>query len=388
MRARAVGVLLLLVLTAAGIAYRFLPANPAANAAAPRIVPVVVAQAKVGDLPLRLEIIGRAEAYDSVTLRARVDGQVAAVAYTEGQHVAAGSVLLRLDPADFAARLRQAEANLARDQAQLAKARQDVDRYVALKAKGFVSEEKVGEVRTVAAAQESTVKADEAAADLARLQLEYATIRAPIAGVVGARLVSVGAAVKINDTALAVVNRIKPLYASFAVPEKYLPRLQAGMRGGALKVAVSVPGSNAPAVEAQARFLDNAVDAATGTIQMKAVLPNDNEALTPGQFLNLSIAFDVLRDAVLIPAEAIQQGQDGAFVFVMDADDTAQPRKIAVASVQGGTAAVAQGLKEGETVVTDGQLRLTAGARVQVKQAAPAAAKPPTADNEPAPRKN
>jgi multidrug efflux system membrane fusion protein len=121
---------------------------------------------------------------------------------------------------------------------------------------------------------------------------------------------------------------------------------------------------------------------------MKAVLPNDNEALTPGQFLNLSIAFDVLRDAVLIPAEAIQQGQDGAFVFVMDADDTAQPRKIAVASVQGGTAAVAQGLKEGETVVTDGQLRLTAGARVQVKQAAPAAAKPPTADNEPAPRKN
>jgi multidrug efflux system membrane fusion protein len=381
-------VLLLLVLTAAGIAYRFLPANPAANAAAPRIVPVVVAQAKVGDLPLRLEIIGRAEAYDSVTLRARVDGQVAAVAYTEGQHVAAGSVLLRLDPADFAARLRQAEANLARDQAQLAKARQDVDRYVALKAKGFVSEEKVGEVRTVAAAQESTVKADEAAADLARLQLEYATIRAPIAGVVGARLVSVGAAVKINDTALAVVNRIKPLYASFAVPEKYLPRLQAGMRGGALKVAVSVPGSNAPAVEAQARFLDNAVDAATGTIQMKAVLPNDNEALTPGQFLNLSIAFDVLRDAVLIPAEAIQQGQDGAFVFVMDADDTAQPRKIAVASVQGGTAAVAQGLKEGETVVTDGQLRLTAGARVQVKQAAPAAAKPPTADNEPAPRKN
>jgi multidrug efflux system membrane fusion protein len=389
MKARTSGLILLAALAAGGAGYRYLSgaSSPAAPAAA-RLVPVSVAQAKIGDLPLRLEIIGRAEAYDTVTLRARVDGQVAAVAYTEGQHVAPGSVLVRLDPADFAARLRQAEANLARDEAQLAKARQDVERYIALKAKGFVSEEKVGEVKTVAAAQESTIKADQAAVDLARLQLDYATVRAPIAGIVGARLLSVGAAVKTNDTPLAVINRIKPLYASFAVPEKYLPRLQAGMRSGPLKVAVTVPGSSAPAVEAQARFLDNAVDATTGTIQMKAVLANEAEALTPGQFLNISIAVDVLRDAVLIPAEAVQQGQDGAFVFVVDGAGLAQPRKISVASIQSGTAAVTQGLQAGETLVTDGHLKLAPGAKVQVKEAAKPEAKSPTAASDPAPRKN
>jgi multidrug efflux system membrane fusion protein len=193
--------------------------------------------------------------------------------------------------------------------------------------------------------------------------------------------------VKTNDTPLAVVNRIKPLYASFAVPEKYLPRLQAGMRGGPLKVSVKVPGSSAPAVEAQARFLDNAVDAATGTIQMKAVLANETEALTPGQFLNISIAVDVLRDAVLIPAEAVQQGQDGAFVFVVDTAGLAQARKIAVASIQSGTAAVTQGLQAGETLVTDGHLKLTPGAKVQVKDAAKTEAKSLTAASD-APRKN
>ena len=184
----------------------------------PPAVPVKLAKAVIQDMPLRLEITGRTEAYETVTLKSRVDGQVLGVTFTEGQHVRQGDVLLRLDPADFQAQLNQAEANQAKSQAQLVKARADIERYIALRAKGFVSEEKVSEMRTAAAA-EATAQADAAAAELARLQLSYATIKAPFAGLVGAKLVFPGAAVKVNETTLAVVNRVRPLYVGFAVPE-------------------------------------------------------------------------------------------------------------------------------------------------------------------------
>ncbi len=383
MRARAGLSLLALVLAAGGGAYWYTASGnrSPAKKAGPAAVPVTLAQAVAGDLPVLLDVVGRAEAYETVTLRARVDGQVAAVAYTEGRHVKAGDVLLRLDPADFDARLRQAEATLGRDQAQLDKARMDLDRYQSLRAKGFVSEEKVGEMRTAVAAQSGSVKASQAAADLASLQVSYATVRAPITGVVGARLVFPGTAVKTNDTALAVVNRAKPLYVTFSVPEKYLPKLQTGMRNGAVKVVVGVPGDATRRFEGTARFLDNAVDPATGTIQLKTVLPNDDEQLTPGQFLNVSIALDILKDAVTIPAEALQQGPQGSFVFAV-VDGIAQPRKVDIATVQAGTAAIAKGLQTGETVVTDGQLRLTPGSKVQAREpaAAPAPAKPEPRD--------
>lgn len=359
---------LALAAAAGGLYWYFSPEDRPAAKQGPAPVPVAVAQAAARDLPLLLDIMGRAEAYESVTLRARVDGQVAAVAFAEGQHVKRGDVLLRLDAADYDARLRQAEASTARDRAQLAKALQDVERNQALKAKGFVSEEKVSEVRTAAEAQANTVKADQAAADLARLQLGYTAVRAPFAGVVGARLVSPGAAVKGNETMLAVVNRVQPLYVSFAVPEKYLPRLRTAMQAGAVAVAVTVPGDSSQSFAGEARFLDNAVDTATGTIQMKAILPNAEERLTPGQFLNVSLALEVLRNAVTVPAEALQQGQDGTFVFVVSAEGAAQPRKVEVAAVQGRFAAIARGLQVGETVVTDGQLRVTPGARVQARE--------------------
>lgn len=337
----------------------------------PPPVPVKLAKAAVRDMPLRLEFTGRTEAYETVTLKSRVDGQVQGVAFTEGQHVRQGDVLLRLDPADFQAKLKQAEANLAKSQAQLAKARADVERYIALRAKGFVSEEKVGEMRTAAAAAESSVQADAAAAELARLQLSYATIKAPFAGVVGAKLVFPGSAVKVNDTALAVVNRVRPLYVGFAVPEKYLPQLQAGMRSErkSMKAAVALPGSTT-AWEGDVRFLDNGVDTATGTIQLKAVLPNADEALAPGQFVAVSLVLETLKDAVVIPAEAVQQGAEGSFLFVAKDDSTVEVRKIRIASVQKLFAVVAEGLAAGETVVTEGQLRLTAGARIKGPEAA------------------
>jgi multidrug efflux system membrane fusion protein len=360
----------------AGGGYWYFAANrssgqPAAKAAP---VPVTVATAHSGEMPLLLSLVGRAEAYESVTVKSRLDGQVLSVNYIEGQAVKQGDVLLRLDPGDFNARVLQAEAVLARDQAQLAKARADVERYTALKARGFVSDEKVNEVRTAEAAAVATVKADDAALELARLQLSYTTLRAPFDGVVGARLVFPGTAVKVNDTALAVVNRIKPLYVSFAVPERQLPPVRQAMADGPLTVKVALPGSKEASFEGKARFIDNAVDATTGTIQMKAVLDNREAKLTPGQFLNVSITLETLANAVLIPNEAIQQGAEGNFVYVAKADDTVEARKIETLASFHGQSAIASGIALGETVVTDGQLRLTPGTAIVAKGAGDSAA--------------
>jgi multidrug efflux system membrane fusion protein len=214
-----------------------------------------------------------------------------------------------------------------------------------------------------------------AALELARLQLGYTTLRAPFAGVVGAKLVFPGAAVKVNDTALAVVNGVRPLYVSFAVPEKHLPNIRAALARGMIPVSVNVPGDNTKSFEGEARFLDNTVDTTTGTIRMKAVLANTGERLTPGQFLNVSLVLDTLRDAVVVPAEAVQQGPDGAFVYVLKADASAEVRKVEIAVVRDGQAAVARGLDSGETVVTDGQLSLTPGGKVKVKTPATPAQK-------------
>ncbi|BAL23979.1 efflux transporter, RND family, MFP subunit [Azoarcus sp. KH32C] len=340
---------------------------PAVVKAPPPPVPVTAATAAVSDVPVLLEVIGRAEAYESVTVKSRLDGQVASVVYMEGQHVRQGDVLLRLDPADYEARLRQAEANVARDEAQVAKARADVERYVALKGRGFVSDEKVNEVHTDEAAALATVKADKAAVDFARLQLSYTTVRAPFDGVVGARLVFPGSAVKVNDTALAVVNRVRPLYVSFDVSEKHLPRLREAMAAGSMKASIKVPGGGDKPVEGTVRFLDNAVDVTTGTIQMKALLENQDEKLLPGQFVNVSVRLATLSGAVVVPSEAVQQGPEGNFLFVIGEENKVSPRKIEVEAMFDGRAAIAKGLAAGEKVVTDGQLRLTPGSRVKVK---------------------
>lgn len=339
--------------------------KPVAKAAGP--VPVLLAQAKAGEMPVLLNVVGRAEAYEGVTLKSRIDGQVLAVDYTEGRAVKAGEVLLRLDPADWQAKAAQAEAVVARDQAQWAKAQADLERYIGLKAKGFVSDEKVNEVRTNVAAAAATLKADQAALELARLQLSYTVIRAPFAGVVGARLVFPGSAVKTNDTALAVVNRVHPLFVTFTVPERHLPLLRGAMKAGAMPVQVSLPGSKSALLEGKAKFIDNAVDVATGTIQMKAVVDNRDGQLTPGQFLNISMVLETLRAAVLIPNEAVQQGNDGNFLYVAKQDETVEVRKIQVLTTHRGYSAIGQGLAAGETVVTDGQLRLTPGARIRAR---------------------
>jgi multidrug efflux system membrane fusion protein len=241
----------------------------------------------------------------------------------------------------------------------------------------------VNELRTAEAAAAAMVKADRAAVELARRQLAYTTIRAPFAGVVGARLVFPGSAIKVNETALAVVNRVRPLYVTFSVPEKHLPRLRSAMRTGELRATVRIPGDQEQPLQAAVGFLDNSVDASTGTIQMKALLENGEEQLTPGQFVNVSLALDTLVNAVVVPAEAVQQGPDGAFLFVVRPDSRVEPRKIEVGASDRGLTAISKGIAVDETVVTDGQLRLTADTLVHVKparlEAAPAAAMAPPA---------
>lgn len=341
-------------------------------------VPVVLAKAVAQDMPVVLSAVGRAEAYETVTVKSRVDGQVASLQFTEGQHVRQGEELIRLDGNDFTLRLQQAEAALARDDAQLAKAKADTERYVALRARNFVSEEKVNEMRSNEAALTATRRADQAALELARSQLSYTSIRAPFAGVVGAKLVFPGGTVKANDTGLAVINRVQPLYVGFALPEKYLPRLRAAQvkadKAG-LTVSVNLPGERQTTFTGKVRFVDNTVDAATGTILLKALFENRNEALMPGQFLNLTLNLDTLDNVVAVPSEAIQQGPDGAFVYVVEAEDKVAVRKVEVGASHAGATAVLKGIAADETVVTDGQLRLTPGAKVVAKKpaAAPAA---------------
>lgn len=348
--------LLIFAVLAAGATLYSLYRPVAANDPALLAVPVLTARAETRDLPVVLNLSGRAEAYESVTLKSRVDGQVLTVPFTEGQHVKKGQLLVQLDPADFQARLHQAEAGLL-------KARSDERRYTDLRARGFVSEAQMVDVKAAAEAQA-------AAAELARLQLSYATIRAPFDGIIGARLVSPGTGVKTNDTALATVNRIRPLQVSFAVPEKYLADLLAARRDGTLKARLAVPGPGGESYQGEVRFLDNGVDRTTGTLQAKVLLDNGNEALLPGQFLNVSLTLKILGQAVTVPTEAIQQGQEGDYVFVVQPDQSVAVRPVTTGSGYQGITAISQGLSPGETVVTEGQLRLVPGARVQPQSAA------------------
>jgi multidrug efflux system membrane fusion protein len=331
-------------------------------------VPVLATKAISRDMPIALDLVGRGEAYESVSVESRVDGQVRDVLYKEGQHVHTGDVLLHLDPSDFDARLKQAEADRAKDLALLKQAQAQVVRYQALKQQGFVSDEKVNDLIAAADATKATVSADQSNIDLARLQLSYATIRAPISGSVGARLVFPGTAIKTNDTVLAVINRVHPLLVSFALPENHLAELRTELAQGVVKALVSVPGSK-DAYSAVVNFIDNAVDPATGTLLVKAQLDNLDEKLSAGQYLRVTLILKTLKHAVVVPSEAVQQGPNGTVVYVINPDNSITIRKADVTYSRDGLSAIASGVQAGETVVTDGHLRLTPKSKVKITKA-------------------
>ncbi len=345
-------------------------ANSAKRPAGPPAVQVLVAAAEHKPLAVRIQAIGNVEPYSSVALRARVDGQIVEVKFREGSEVKKGEILFRIDPRPYQAALKQAEANALRDAANRDQARSQERRYQDLLAKNFVSKEAYAQMRTNAQTAQATAEASEAALESARLNLEYCTIRSPIDGYVGRVLLQVGNLVKANDTAsLVVINQVRPVYASFAVPERELPAIRAQQARRALQVSAG-PDPDHPLAQGRLVFIDNAVDPNTGTIKLRAQFDNRALELWPGQFVNVSVKLYEQSDAIVIPSRALQTGPEGQYVYVAKPDMTVELRKVVVARNEGELAVIGRGLQAGEQVITQGQLRLSPGARIIVRPTA------------------
>lgn len=329
-------------------------------------VPVTAAKAVVKTVPLSFRAIGHVEPIETVAVRARIGGELQRVSFTEGQTVAAGATLFTIDPRPYQAALAQAEAGLARDRALLAKADADITRYAGLVSQDYVTKEQFDQITANAAALRAAVAADQANVDNNRLNLAYCTISAPVRGRTGALAVKVGNLIKANDQPLVTINQTRPIYVTFSVPAQFLPALTSRREDG-IKVAATLPGGEATTQEGTLSFIDNAVDAASGTILLKATFTNEAEALWPGQFVDITVVLGEEANRVVVPAPAVQTGQQGQFVYVIKDDDTAELRPVQVARSDDREAVIASGLAAGETVVTDGQLRLLPGTRVAVK---------------------
>ena len=365
---------LLVAVVAAGLAAYFSTDGRAREAhKAPKgapAVPVTVAVVAQETVPVRLPAIGNVEAYLTVAVKARVDGQIVAVNFREGQAVKKGEVLFRIDPRPYEAALRQAEANALRDRAARDQARSQAQRYQELLTKNFISKEAYAQIRTNAETAEATAKASQAGLENARLNLEYCTIHSPLDGYVGKVLLQVGNLVKANDVnPLVVINQVRPIYVSFAVPEQYLPEIRKYSAAAPLSVEVVPTDPAVPHAVGQLIFIDNAVDPSTGTIRMRAQFDNADAALWPGQFVNIAVRVYEQPDAIVIPSQAVQTGPEGQYVYVVGNDSLAELRRIKVQRADSERAIVASGLKAGERVVTRGQLRLGPKTRVEVGRA-------------------
>jgi multidrug efflux system membrane fusion protein len=333
-------------------------------------VPVTAAQVVQKSMPIDIRVIGSAEPYSAVAVRAQITGELTTVSFQEGEDVSQGQVLFTLDRRPLDAALQQAQAALERDLAQMANAKAQAQRYRDLAERGIATREQIDQTTANAGAIEATVGADRAAIENAKVQLQYATIVAPISGRTGALMVQRGNLVRANDTTpLVVINEVIPIYVSFSLPEAQLPNFKRYMAAGSVRIEALAPNdTGAPAV-GRITFIDNAVDRSTGTIKIKGTFPNADRRLWPGQFLNVVVTLTTDKDAIVVPTTAVQTGQQGQYVFVVKPDQTAELRPITVARAAGDETVVKSGLKAGETVVTDGHLRLVPGSRVSVKSA-------------------
>ena len=339
----------------------------------PLAIPVSVSPAVQQNVPVRLQAIGNVEPLSTVSVKARVDGQIVALNFKEGQEVRKGDVLFRIDARPYEASLKQAEANALRDTAARNQARSQERRYKELLDKNFISKEAYAQIATNAETAEATARASQAALENARLNVEYCTITSPLEGYVGKVLLQVGNLVKANDvTPLVVINQVRPIYVSFAVPEQSLASIRGYMAEGPLVVEVATSGEASVRPEGRLIFVDNAVDPSTGTIRLRAQFDNKDTALWPGQFVTVRVRLFEQKDAILIPARSVQTGPEGQYVYVVKADKTAELRKVTVERNEG-EQAVVKGLAKDEQVVTRGALRLAPGVRVEIRSAAEAA---------------
>jgi membrane fusion protein, multidrug efflux system len=336
-------------------------------------VPVVVAEATQRNVPVQVTAIGNVQAYSTVTIESLVDGEIQRAYFTQGEYVRKGELLFTIDPRPFQAALHQAEANLARDEAQAKYARVQAGQYTQLQKEGIVSLTQYQQFTSNADAQEAAVRADQAAVENAKVQLSYCSIYAPISGRTGGLLVYPGNLVKNNSTSLVVINQISPIYVDFSVPEQYLAPVRAYQSHRRLRVFAAPSGQENDPSTGALSFINNTVDSSTGTIELKGTFANGDRCLWPGQFVNVTLDLSLQSHATVVPTQAVQTGQEGSYIYVVKPNLTAEIRPVKVGHTVGGVTVIEQGIKPGETVVTNGQLRLYPGAKVSVKKASASA---------------
>jgi multidrug efflux system membrane fusion protein len=358
-------------------------------------IPVIVSTVIQKTVPVQLRAIGNVQAYSTVTVKSRVPGQIMRVYFKEGDDVKKGSLLFMIDPRPYEAILKQAEANLERDMALVKQAEANIERDIAqeknaqveaeryklLFEKGVVARQQYDKFRTDWEALVATVRADRAAkanaeaaviadrasVENAKLQLSYCSIHSPMEGRTGNLIVQEGNIIKENDASLVIINQVTPIYVTFSVPEQNLGEIRKYMAMGKLKVQVIVPNDEVLPEEGFISFVDNTVDSTTGMIRLKGTFANKQKRLWPGQFVNVVLTLTEYPNAVVVPSQAIQVGQQGQYVFVVKTDHTVENRPIVSGLTLNNETVVQKGLNSGETVVTDGQLRLYPGAKVEIK---------------------
>ncbi len=327
-------------------------------------VPVVVAKVQRSTFPVELHAIGTGQAFKTVSVESQVAGIVKEVHYKPGEFVHKGDLLVTLDESPFLAALARSEAALARDKAQAQLNRAETERYEELRREGVVSKEQSDRFLATATAAEATVSADEAAIQTAKIDLSYCSIHAPISGVTGAQLVYPGATVKSNDLPiLVVINQVSPIYVNFAVPQQYLEPIKRFMAHSHLAVEAT-PTGDSVAERGFLTFVNNTVDSNTGTIELMASFPNSDQRLWPGQFSNILLRLNQQEDVLVVPSQAVQTGQQGDYVFVTKPDMTVDVQQVKTGQSVNNKTQILQGLSGGETVVTDGQVRLVPGTKV------------------------
>jgi membrane fusion protein, multidrug efflux system len=333
-------------------------------------VPVLAASARAADVPVYLDGVGTARALNTVTVRSQVDGKLINISFTEGQDVPKGFVLAKIDPTTYQAQYDQAVAKKAQDEAQLANARLDHERYTRLAASNAVNKQQLDTQKALVSQLEAQVKLDQAAIDNVRAILSYTDVIAPIAGRTGIRLVDEGNIVKAGDaTGIVILTQLRPISVLFSLPQQNLPDLNRGMAEGQLPVEALTPDGRSALDRGKVLVIDNQVDQTTGTVKIKAEFPNANLQLWPGQFVNVRVLIDTLRQVVVVPTAAIQRGPNGPFVYVLKSNTAVTVRRITLTQQDDVLAVVATGLEAGERVVTSGFARLAEGTEVAVSSA-------------------
>ena len=333
-------------------------------------VPVLVTAARTADVPVNLDGVGTAKALNTVTVRSQVDGKIMEILFTEGQDVPKGYVLAKIDPATYQAAFDQTVAKKAQDEAQLANAKLDLDRYTRLAVTNAVNKQQLDTQRALVTQLEAQVKLDQAAMDNARAILSYTEIVAPIAGRTGIRLVDAGNLVRgAEATGIVILTQLRPISVFFSLPQQNLPELTKGMAEGQLPVDALTTDGKSALDKGKVMVIDNQVDQTTGTVKLRAEFPNDDLQLWPGQFVNVRVLIDTLRQVVVVPTAAIQRGPNGTFVYVLKEGNTVTVRPVTLTQQDDTRAVVASGLQPGEQVVTTGFARLTEGTQVAASSA-------------------